>query len=128
MPMPTLLDFRTHEFDAALAALPSTSTSDADAAHDEAYWDAVRGLHHQSDALINLENGFWGAMAEPVKAMFSHWTDRLNRETTLLVRPHWQTLQTELRERVATAMGGLHRRNRTDAQRYGSSARADQRL
>lgn len=55
--------------------------------------------------MINLENGFWGAMAEPVKAMFQHWTERVNRETTLLIRRHYMPLHEGLRERVAAAMG-----------------------
>src|SRR6478752_7452592 len=101
--MPDILDYRTPEFEAALAALPSTPA--AGLATDENYWDAVRGLYRQSDALINLENGFWGAMAEPVKAMFHYWTDRVNFETTTLVRPHWSALHDGLRERAAAAMG-----------------------
>ncbi|WP_050455243.1 aminotransferase class V-fold PLP-dependent enzyme [Candidatus Burkholderia verschuerenii] len=101
--MPTLLDHRTPEFDAALASLPPTPAGNP--AHDETYWDAVRGLYKQSDAAINLENGFWGAMTEPVKAMFRDWTDRVNTETTLLIRRQWQTLHTGLRERLAMEMG-----------------------
>src|ERR1700754_4355591 len=76
--MPDILDYRTPEFEAALAALPSTPA--AGLATDENYWDAVRGLWRQSDALINLENGFWGAMTEPVKAMFHHWSERVAKE------------------------------------------------
>jgi isopenicillin-N epimerase len=98
--MPTLLDHRTSEFEAAIAGLPSISQP-----NDERYWDAVRALYRQSDEMINLENGFWGAMTEPVKAMFRYWTERVNFETTFLVRQHWQPLHTELRERVASAMG-----------------------
>ncbi|KMZ13950.1 Cysteine desulfurase [Candidatus Burkholderia humilis] len=101
--MPTLLDHRTPDFESALAALPPTSVEQP--ARDERYWNAVRGLYRQSDAMINLENGFWGAMIEPVKSMFGDWTARVNRETTFLIRPHWTDLHTELRTRVATAMG-----------------------
>ncbi|SAK46637.1 aminotransferase class V-fold PLP-dependent enzyme [Caballeronia ptereochthonis] len=101
--MPDLLAYRTPEFEAALAALPPTPGTGL--AADEIYWSAVRGLYRQSDELINLENGFWGAMAEPVKAMFQYWTDRVNRETTLLIRRHYVPLHDGLRERVAAAMG-----------------------
>lgn len=101
--MPELLDFRTPEFAAALAALPPTPATGL--ATDEHYWHTVRGLYRQSDELINLENGFWGAMIEPVKAMFQYWTDRVNRETTLLIRRHYMPLYDGLRERVAAAMG-----------------------
>ncbi|BCQ25517.1 aminotransferase class V-fold PLP-dependent enzyme [Caballeronia sp. NK8] len=101
--MPDLLAYRTPEFEAALATLPPTPTTAL--ATDEPYWAAVRGLWRHSDALINLENGFWGAMTEPVKAMFHHWTERVNHETTLLIRPHLMTLYQGLRERVAKEMG-----------------------
>ncbi|MDR5824969.1 aminotransferase class V-fold PLP-dependent enzyme [Caballeronia sp. LZ043] len=101
--MSDLLDFRTSEFEAALAALPPTPVSGI--ATDESWWNAVRGLYQQSDELINLENGFWGAMAEPVRQMFEYWTDRVNRETTLLIRRHYTPLLDGLRTRVAAAMG-----------------------
>jgi selenocysteine lyase/cysteine desulfurase len=103
-PMPELdLDYRLPEFDAALADLPATPTSGL--ANDEHYWRAVRALYRQSDELINLEHGFWGAMAEPVKAMFHHWTERINCETTLLIRPHWSAMMDTVRGEVAAAMG-----------------------
>ncbi|MDR5807927.1 aminotransferase class V-fold PLP-dependent enzyme [Caballeronia sp. LZ019] len=99
--MSDLLDLRTPEFKAAIATLPPTPALGV----DENYWDAVRGLYRQSDALINLENGYWGPMTEPVKSMFHYWTDRVNYETTTLVRAHWPAVHDGLRERVATAMG-----------------------
>jgi selenocysteine lyase/cysteine desulfurase len=101
--MPDLLDYRTPEFEAALAALPPAPVDGV--ATDENYWRAVRSLYRQSDELINLENGFWGAMAEPVRQMFQHWTDRVNRETTLLIRRHYTPLHDGLRARVSAAMG-----------------------
>ncbi|WP_250440643.1 MULTISPECIES: aminotransferase class V-fold PLP-dependent enzyme [unclassified Caballeronia] len=101
--MPEILDHRTPGFADALATLPPTPT--AGLATNERYWDAVRALWRHSDELINLENGFWGAMTEPVKAMFHYWTERVNRETTLLIRPHLMSLYQGLRERVAIEMG-----------------------
>jgi selenocysteine lyase/cysteine desulfurase len=97
------LDYRLPEFDAALRTLRATPT--ANIAGDEPYWSAVRALYRQSDALVNLENGFWGAMAEPVKAMFLYWTERVNFETTLLVRQHWPQIMDGVRGKVAQAMG-----------------------
>ncbi|MDR5857475.1 aminotransferase class V-fold PLP-dependent enzyme [Caballeronia sp. LZ062] len=99
------LDVRTPEFDAALRALPATPAPSPALGTDETYWDAVRGLYRQTDAVVNLENGYWGAMAEPVKSVFHHWIDRVNDETTTLVRPHWPGIHDGLRERVAAAMG-----------------------
>lgn len=99
-----LLDYRLPEFDAALAALPATPAAGR-AASDEPFWRAVHALYRQSDTLVNLENGFWGAMAEPVKAMFRYWTDRVNFDTTVLIRDHWADMQEAVRAEVAGAMG-----------------------
>jgi isopenicillin-N epimerase len=97
------LDFRLPSFDAALAGLPPAPTHAVES--DEAFWGAVRGLYATSDALTNLENGYWGVMAEPVKAVFQHWTDRVNHENTLLIRDHWPRALEQLRETLATALG-----------------------
>jgi isopenicillin-N epimerase len=98
-----MLDFRIPEIPRALDALPPTPTKDI--ATNEPFWAAVRTLYTQWDALVNLENGFWGAMANPVKEMFHYWIERVNLETTLLVRQHFPALQEGLRERVAVALG-----------------------
>lgn len=97
------LDFRLPAFESALAELPPAPG--ATAAHDEHYWAAVRRLYDVAREPANLENGYWGVMAEPVKAMFHHWTDRVNRENTLLVRERWPALQEGVREAVAEALG-----------------------
>jgi selenocysteine lyase/cysteine desulfurase len=97
------LDFRLPTFEAALAELPPAPG--AAVAHDEHYWAAVRGLYDVAREPANLEHGYWGVMAEPVKAMFQHWTDRVNRENTLLVRDRWPALQEGVRHAVAQALG-----------------------
>ncbi|SAL23200.1 aminotransferase, class V [Caballeronia terrestris] len=97
------LVYRLPVFDAALAALPSPPAKDI--ARDEPYWSAVRALYSHSDALINLENGFWGAMAEPVKSMLLYWTERVNFETTFLIRDRWPAMMDGIRGQIAAAMG-----------------------
>lgn len=97
------LDFRLPAFQSALAELPPSPG--AAVAHDEHYWDLVRRLYDVAREPANLEHGYWGVMAEPVKAMFRHWTDRVNRENTLLVRERWPDLQEGVRQRVAQALG-----------------------
>jgi isopenicillin-N epimerase len=97
------LDFRLPAFESALAELPPSPG--AAVAHDEHYWDLVRRLYDVAREPANLEHGYWGVMAEPVKAMFHHWTDRVNRENTLLVRDRWPALQEGVRQQVAQALG-----------------------
>jgi selenocysteine lyase/cysteine desulfurase len=101
--MNELVDFRLPSFDEALDRLPLAAPDGGGA--DEAFWRAVGGLYSRSEALANLENGYWGAMAEPVKAMFRHWTDRTNFETTLLIREHWPDALEALRCDVAGTLG-----------------------
>jgi isopenicillin-N epimerase len=103
MPIPDLLAYRLPAFDQALASLPATPTHNP--GEDESYWQAVRALYATSNSPVNLENGFWGAMAEPLKAMFQYWTDRVNFENTALIRPHWPQLLEGLRHAVAHALG-----------------------
>ena len=103
MSIPDLLAYRLPVFDQALASLPAAPIQSP--GEDESYWHAVRALYATSNSPVNLENGFWGAMAEPVKAMFQYWTDRVNFENTALIRPHWPQLLEGLRHEVAHALG-----------------------
>lgn len=53
---------------------------------DPMYWEAVRGLYRVSPAMANLENGYWGVMAEPVREEYRRLTDFVNFENTLYAR------------------------------------------
>jgi len=53
---------------------------------DAGYWEAVRGLYRVSPAMANLENGYWGIMAEPVREEYRRLTDFVNVENTLYAR------------------------------------------
>ncbi len=75
---------------AALAApalarsLPALPTANLGA--DTSYWQAVRGLYSVTPDMVNLENGYWGIMAEPVKAEYKRLTDFVNFENTVYAR------------------------------------------
>ena len=97
------LDCRTASFHAALAQLPPTPSHDP--AGDEPYWRAVSGLYETSHELANLENGYWGVMAEPVKDVYRHWTDRVNFDNTLLIRGRWPDAVERITGTVAAALG-----------------------
>lgn len=53
---------------------------------DASYWNAVRGLYSVTPDMVNLENGYWGIMAEPVKAEYKRLTDFVNFENTVYAR------------------------------------------
>jgi selenocysteine lyase/cysteine desulfurase len=97
------LSFRLPVFERALTDLPPTPI--ADAATDEGFWAAVRRQYVTSPSCTNLENGYWGVMAEPVKVMFHHWIDRINAESSVLIRSRWPELLEGLRQTVAASLG-----------------------
>ena len=97
------LDFRPPAFHAALAALPTQPAGDP--ATDEPFWAGVARAYDTEPALANLENGYWGVMAEPVHETYRHWTARVNHGNTLLIRRHWTKALDTLHDTVARALG-----------------------
>lgn len=98
-----LLAHRVPALTDALAGLPAPATHDLGA--DSPFWQAVRALYDVSRKPVNLENGYWGVMAEPVRAQFAHWTHVVNHDNTLLIRDQWPVLLDGLRERLARSLG-----------------------
>lgn len=96
------LAFRTPEFEQALSRLPA-APPDVEVA--EGYWDSVRSLYRINDRLVNLENGYWGVMPQPVKSVYAWWTERINSENSLWVRQRWPLALEALRAEVAAALG-----------------------
>ncbi|WNJ91162.1 aminotransferase class V-fold PLP-dependent enzyme [Bosea sp. 685] len=64
--------------------LPALPTSNLGS--DASYWSAVRDLYSVTPDMVNLENGYWGIMAEPVKAEYKRLTDFVNFENTVYAR------------------------------------------
>lgn len=89
-------------FSAAIEVIPRAAR---DVASDEAYWSAVRGLYATTSSMANLENGYWGVMAEPVKDVYHRWTDRINRDNTVFIRRHWGEASDAVRAALADALG-----------------------
>ncbi|MCV9940568.1 aminotransferase class V-fold PLP-dependent enzyme [Boseaceae bacterium BT-24-1] len=65
----------------SLPALPTSGLGT-----DTGYWDSVRRLYSVTPDMVNLENGYWGIMAEPVKAEYKRLTDFVNFENTVYAR------------------------------------------
>lgn len=86
----------------ALALPPLNS---AGVATDSAYWDAVRKLYAVSPSIVNLENGYWGIMAEPVRLDYLAKTDMVNRESSFYARTQFGRDGEAARLAVAAAVG-----------------------
>lgn len=74
-------------------------------AGDGAYWDAVRRLYAVSDQVVNLENGYWGVMAEPVRQVFQAKNELVNRENSVYARTRYGRDAEDARQLLATAVG-----------------------
>lgn len=85
----------------ALAAPAVTSP----AADDEAAWAAIAAFYPVTRAVVQLENGYWGAMATPVIEAHRANVERLNRDTSWYARRAMVKDQAEVLERAAAAMG-----------------------
>ena len=86
-----------------VAALPTLKSSTV--ATDVTYWDAVRKLYAVSPSIVNLENGYWGIMAESVRLDYLAKTDMVNRENSFYARTQFGRDAEAARLAVAAAVG-----------------------
>ncbi|MBB4428337.1 selenocysteine lyase/cysteine desulfurase [Bradyrhizobium sp. CIR48] len=80
-------------------------------ATNKAYWDAVRALYVVTPEVVNLENGYWGVMAEPVRREFIRQINMINYENTYYARLHsgkdFESVRTKVAEAVGAAVGEI---------------------
>jgi len=88
----------------AAAQLRSPATPDQ-AARDEAFWQRVASHYRISRAVTNLENGYWGVMAQPVLDAYKANIDRVNAEGVYYIRTAYVRDLEAARARVAAALG-----------------------
>ncbi len=103
-----------------LEALPRVSPDPAEAARDEAYWNAVRGLYDVTDEMIHLEHGNWGMMARPVLDAHKAALETVNARTSLYARREFGGDARLILARTAQALGAdedeiVFTRNATEA-------------
>ncbi|MGK9231645.1 aminotransferase class V-fold PLP-dependent enzyme [Inquilinus limosus] len=99
----------------AAAALTRAGTSDAavlpaapegaDLARNTAHWDEVRKLYAVTGEITNLENGYWGIMAEPVRREYLRLIDMVNRDNSFYARARSGPDLEAVRRTVAAAVG-----------------------
>lgn len=69
------------------------------------YWAAVRSLYAVTPQMLNLENGYWGLMAEPVRQDYIAKTDKVNRENSIYARTQFGRDADDARKMLAAAVG-----------------------
>ena len=73
-------------------------------AKDETFWEKVRARYDIQNEIINLEQGYWGKMSNPVQQAFFEHTRRVNREMSWYARKHFGRDLHAAREAVADAL------------------------
>jgi len=56
---------------------------------DESYWSTIRAQYSPAPGFINLENGYFGMPADPVRAAFRRYQDEVDRENAFFLRTRW---------------------------------------
>ena len=68
---------------------------------DETAWQKVAKNYDVTNKITNLENGYWGFMANPVLAEYQRLTEFINKENTTFARPRWSETYRVVRDNVA---------------------------
>ena len=68
---------------------------------DESAWKTVAKNYSVTNKITNLENGYWGIMANPVLAEYQRLTEFINKENTFFARPWWSDTYRGVRDTVA---------------------------
>ena len=91
---------------AQAAGLPPAPSGDAAAiARDANYWAKIQASYAVNPDIINLENGYWGLMAEPVRREYLRLTDMVNRDNSFYARVKSGADFETVRQAVAAAVG-----------------------
>ncbi|MFB6446759.1 aminotransferase class V-fold PLP-dependent enzyme [Bradyrhizobium tunisiense] len=86
--------------------LPAQPTgAAASIATDKAYWADVKRLYAVTSDVVNLENGYWGIMTEPVRHEFIRQSDMINYQNTYYARLRAGRDFEAVRAKVAEAVG-----------------------
>ena len=70
-------------------------------AQDEAYWSRVASHYRVTDAVVNLEAGYWGVMAASVHDTYVRHIERVNKDNSYYARRSYDADLRSIRDRVA---------------------------
>ncbi|MGV9773855.1 aminotransferase class V-fold PLP-dependent enzyme [Streptosporangium sp. NPDC003464] len=74
-------------------------------ARDEDFWRSVARQYRVSADFVNLENGYYGIMPEPVRRAYHRNTDHLNERNSHLLRTAYKAQAEQARQRLAAVLG-----------------------
>ena len=84
---------------------PPSAVTPADLARDEAFWREVGSFYDRSEAILNLEHGYWAKMARPVQAAYFDALTMVNTENSYYARREFAADEAEATRRIARALG-----------------------
>lgn len=70
-------------------SLSVPSVNPEELARDEAFWETVSKQYDIQPEIINLEQGYWGKMSNPVQQAFFEHTRRINRDMSWYARKNY---------------------------------------
>jgi isopenicillin-N epimerase len=82
-----------------------TGCDPTELARDEAWWDRVRSLYALTDEVVMLDNGYWGAMANPVLQAYKQATVTVNEGNAWFGRRTFPALFDQARAQLAQVLG-----------------------
>ena len=74
-------------------------------ARDESYWAEVAAYYDRTEGIVNLEHGYWGKMANPVKEYYLQATNRINQQNSYYARRNYGDDHQRSVAAVAEALG-----------------------
>lgn len=74
-------------------------------ARDESFWAKVAHYYDKSEAMINLEHGYWGKMSRPVQAAYLHNTKMVNTQLSVYARKNYNKDALHSANAAARALG-----------------------
>ncbi|WP_329083014.1 aminotransferase class V-fold PLP-dependent enzyme [Streptosporangium sp. NBC_01469] len=74
-------------------------------AGDEGFWHGVAREYRVTKDFVNLENGYYGVMPEPVRRAYHRNADHLNELNSYLLRTTYKDRADQVRQRIATMLG-----------------------
>src|SRR5450830_780195 len=87
-----------------LPAVPAGTTPEA-LATNQAYWQAVAAQYDTTDAIVQLDNAFWGSMARPVLRHYEQQLAMVNRDNAWYARMRFPADFEAARAAAARALG-----------------------
>ena len=79
--------------------------SPASLASDEAYWRSVAKHYDRTEGIVNLEQGYWAKMANPVKKTYFQALEMVNTQTSLYARKDYNADMDRAVMAVADGLG-----------------------